>query len=97
MKMEDLAAAMREHGIRRVRLDYCDWQQPDLTRVAELELFDAPAPAPVTDDLSLPEDEETKPPGICIHPKCGEKNGWQFARDYCRTHGLAAAGVSGAR
>ena len=101
MSIRSMVEVMRGLGIRSLEAPpgkpfqfYDDDSTP--IEIVKVELF-LPIVAPaVAFEPDEPAPEE-KPPGICVHPGCGEKNGWQFARDYCRDHGLAAAGVTRAR
>jgi hypothetical protein len=96
----NLTAFMVGAGIKRLKFSTpfeitVDGEQ---LRIDEIELRDDVTPAPpVFDELTSPDDIETKPEGICAAPGCGQKNGWRFAKDYCRAHGLGLAGVTGAR
>jgi hypothetical protein len=102
--VDDLLVYMRANGIRKMR--FSDESVHDvpvvsvptgaLVAVTELELFDT-TPPPLVDEFTSPDEVETKPEGICVAPGCGEKNGWRFAAQYCRAHGLGEAGVTGAR
>ena len=92
---------MRQFGVKKVTfsddmaLPVFDTPGDKSIGIVSIELFDT-APPVIAFEPDEPAPEE-KPPGICVHPGCGEKNGWQFAREFCRDHGLAAAGVTRAR
>ena len=91
MTMKEMADDMRAAGVKRARFS----NHGELGLVEELELMDTiPAPPTFVELPSEPE-EESKPAGICAARGCGEKNGWTIAPQFCRAHGLQAAGVRG--
>ena len=95
MTHDEQVAWMRENGVKSMTVT---WSGKDF-KIVGIDLFPPELAAPFKAIAFEPDEPapEEKPPGICVHPGCGEKNGWQFARDYCRDHGLAAAGVTRAR
>lgn len=88
MGAEEIAADMREAGIRRVEFGEDGY-------VRSVELADTiPAPPP---DETLDAPDEAKPTGICIAKGCGKASGYRMAPEYCRAHALMEAGVAGVR
>lgn len=77
MNLDDITAAMRALGIKRLEIELGD-------------TIPAPGGAPVPS--AVPE-EQAKGPSDCVALGCTENNGWFAAPEYCRAHGMAAAGV----